>query len=83
MSDPPVYWCICKKYCKGSRKQLKAYSTWWRHYRDADEDEKRSIQLQKRSDAFRAFIQSIAPSVVQNGPSDDLGQDLVSLFSYV
>ena len=75
MSDLPVYWCICKKYCKGSCKQLKAYSTWWRHYRDADEDEKQSIWLQKRSDTFRAFIQSFAPSV-----TDDSAQDLVSPF---
>ena len=73
MSDLLVYWCNCKKYWKGSRKQLKAYSTWRHHYHDADEDEKQSIRLQKRSDTFRAFIQSFAPSV-----TDDSAQDLVS-----
>ncbi|KIK25411.1 hypothetical protein PISMIDRAFT_9618 [Pisolithus microcarpus 441] len=53
-------WCICRKYCKGVRTRINTLSTWRRHLREAAADEIESIQLAKRSDDFRAFINAVA-----------------------
>ncbi|KIK17833.1 hypothetical protein PISMIDRAFT_14801, partial [Pisolithus microcarpus 441] len=55
-------WCVCRKYCKGVRRPINTLRTWKRHLREADDDEKTSITLATRSDAFRAFIVSSARS---------------------
>ena len=58
MPEPPSreYWCVCRKYCKGHRRQLNTANTWRRHLREADEDEKEAIRLASLSDDFRAFL---------------------------
>ena len=57
MSDPTVYWCVCRRYCKGIRRALHTRNTWRRHLREASsEDEKEAIRLAGRSEEFRAFI---------------------------
>ncbi|KAI5981650.1 hypothetical protein EDD15DRAFT_2203753 [Pisolithus albus] len=61
MPDPTqALWCVCRKYCKGVRRPINRLRTWKRHLREADDDEKASITLAIRSDAFRAFIASTA-----------------------
>ncbi|KAI5991814.1 hypothetical protein EDD15DRAFT_2446362 [Pisolithus albus] len=63
MPDPTqALWCVCRKYCKGVRRPINTLRTWKRHLREADDDEKASITLAVRSDAFRAFIMSSARS---------------------
>lgn len=58
MSEPMVYWCACRRYCKGVRKALNTLKTWRRHLREvSSEDEKEAIHLAGRSEQFCAFVQ--------------------------
>ena len=64
-----VYWCVCRKYCKGIRKQVGSQCTWRCHFHEADDNEKSTIQLARCTDNFRAFIENTAsagPSVAEN-----------------
>jgi hypothetical protein len=67
MSDPTVYWCVCRRYCKGVRKALHTRKTWQRHLREASsDDEKEAIRLAGRSEQFRAFVQGASHTRGQN-----------------
>ena len=62
-------WCVCRKYCKGIRKQVGSQCTWRRHFREANDDEKSAIRLARHTDNFCAFIENTAsagPSVAEN-----------------
>ena len=73
MSEQILYWCLCRRYCKGIRKPLNTLNTWRRHLREANEDEKEAIRLAGRSEQFRAFVQATASTVP--GPSQSEQQD--------
>jgi len=74
MPSTKPLWCVCRKYCKGKRRELHTLNTWRRHLREAAEDEVDSIRLAGRSDAFHAFIGSAGTpsSSSHKRPGDDV-----------
>jgi len=77
MSEPTLYWCVCRRYCKGVRRPLNTLQTWRRHLREASEDEKEVIRLGRRSEQFRTFIQGT--SAATSGSTRSGGQPDLSL----
>jgi hypothetical protein len=56
------FWCVCRKYCKGHRRQLNTANTWRRHVREASEDEKDAIRMAGLSDEFQTFVNAASGS---------------------
>ena len=50
------WWCVCRKYCKGQRTQLKSERTWYRHLQHSAEDERQAIKTAHLSDQFQALF---------------------------
>ena len=70
-SSAREYWCTCRKYCQGRRRQFNTASTWRRHLREVGEDEKDAIRLARFSDALRAFLNAASGS--SSGPPQAQG----------
>ncbi|KIK23436.1 hypothetical protein PISMIDRAFT_23472 [Pisolithus microcarpus 441] len=69
-------WCVCRKYCKGVRRQLNTPHTWRRHLREAADDEIEAIRLARRSDNFRAYISDAAGTSTSSSHKRSSNQDM-------